>query len=290
MAVVEAARLAGVFLMEAFMYRCHPQTARMVEVIRSGAIGQVHLIQAAFGFRAGDNPESRLMKNALGGGGILDVGCYPVSFSRLVAGAALGRDFANPVQVRGMGHLGEKSRVDEYAAALLRFEGDILAQVSTGVRLQQDNSARIYGTEGWIEMTQPWMPARNGGEWSFTVHRSGSKEPEIISGTENRDLYGVEADTFARSIAAGKTIAPAMSPEDTLGNMKTLDAWRKDFGFQYDEEKADIQPPSCPRWSGRAGSRAQYALRADCRPREGHFPVDHGSGQPTQSRPRLRHL
>ena len=243
MAVVEEARKAGVFLMEAFMYRCHPQTVRLVELIRSGTLGKVSLVQAAFGFRAVANPESRLMNNRLGGGGILDVGGYPVSFARLVAGAALGRDFADPVEVRGMGHIGAESRIDEYAAALLRFEGDILAQVSTGVRLQQDNRARVFGSEGWIEVSDPWIPARDGGNWSFHLHRTGSKEPEIISGQEPRGLYGVEADTFFRSVEAGRTLAPAMSPDDSLGNMQTLDAWRKGFNFQYDEEKPDFDRP-----------------------------------------------
>jgi len=243
MAVVEAAREAGVFLMEAFMYRCHPQTIKLVDLIRSGAIGQVKLIQASFSFRAGFNPESRILNNALGGGGILDVGCYPVSLARLVAGVALGQDFADPIEVRGMGHLGPETRIDEYAAALLRFEGGIIAQVSTGVRLQQENGTRIYGTEGWIHAPQLWIPARDGGDWSFALHRAGQDKPETITGSEPRGLYGVEADTFARSIEAGRTLPPAMSPEDTLGNMRALDAWRSGFGFVYDEEKPGFNRP-----------------------------------------------
>ena len=78
MAVVEAARENDVFLMEAFMYRCHPQMRRVVELVREGAIGRVCMIQATFSFQGGTDPKSRLMNNALGGGGILDVGCYPV--------------------------------------------------------------------------------------------------------------------------------------------------------------------------------------------------------------------
>jgi predicted dehydrogenase/aryl-alcohol dehydrogenase-like predicted oxidoreductase len=243
MVVVEAAREAGVFLMEAFMYRCHPQTIELVDLIRSGDIGDVRMIQAAFGFRAGFDPESRIFNNRLGGGGILDVGGYPVSLARLVAGAACGQDFANPIEVRGMGHIGSETRVDKYAAALLRFESGIIAQVSTGVRLQQDNGARIYGTEGWIHLQDPWIPIRDGGEWSFTLHRADRSEPETIRGSELRGLYGVEADTFANSIEAGRTLPPAMSPEDTLGNMETLDAWREGFGFIYDEEKPDFNRP-----------------------------------------------
>jgi predicted dehydrogenase len=87
MAVVEAAVRNDVFLMEAFMYRCHPQTAKLVELIREGAIGQVRVIQADFSFHGGYNPESRLLNPELGGGGILDVGCYCASMARLIAGA-----------------------------------------------------------------------------------------------------------------------------------------------------------------------------------------------------------
>src|SRR5262249_37432744 len=129
MAIVEAAIANDVFLMEAFMYRCHPQTARLVELIRDRAIGDVRMIRARFGFDAPFKPESRIYKNSLGGGGILDVGCYPVSMSRLIAGASLGENFANPIDVKAAGRLGATG-VDEWSAATLKFRGDIIAQVS----------------------------------------------------------------------------------------------------------------------------------------------------------------
>ena len=90
MAVIDAAATHDVFLMEAFMYRCQPQIATVIELIKDGRIGDVTLIRAEFGFRVGWTPKSRLLDNELGGGGILDVGCYPVSMARLIAGAATG--------------------------------------------------------------------------------------------------------------------------------------------------------------------------------------------------------
>ena len=99
MAVVEAARRSDVFLMEAFMYRCHPQTERLVGLLRSGVIGDVKLVRATFGFRLPHDPEERHLANGLGGGGILDVGCYTVSMSRLVAATALGVEVAEPREV-----------------------------------------------------------------------------------------------------------------------------------------------------------------------------------------------
>src|SRR5438876_6893336 len=113
MAIVEAAIANDVFLMEGFMYRCHPQIARVMELIKNGAIGDVRVIHASFSFHWPKpwNDQSRITNNALGGGGILDVGCYPVSIARLIAGAATGKDFADPVEVKAVGHLG-KSGVD----------------------------------------------------------------------------------------------------------------------------------------------------------------------------------
>ena len=114
--VVEAARKHNVFLMEAFMYRCHPQTAKLVELLREKVIGEVRIIHASFGFHRDFNPQVRLFKNALGGGGILDVGCYTVSMSRLVAGIATGKSFADPLEVHGCAHFAPTG-VDTWATA-----------------------------------------------------------------------------------------------------------------------------------------------------------------------------
>ncbi len=86
-AIVDAARRHDRFLMEALLYRCHAQTARLVELIREDAIGAVRLIQATFCFAAPADPPGRILNHALGGGGILDVGCYCASMARLIAGA-----------------------------------------------------------------------------------------------------------------------------------------------------------------------------------------------------------
>jgi predicted dehydrogenase/aryl-alcohol dehydrogenase-like predicted oxidoreductase len=240
-AIVEAARANDVFLMEAFMYRCHPQTAKLVELIRQNVIGQVSLIQATFSFHAQFNPEGRLFKNALGGGGILDVGCYTTSLARLVAGAAMGKDFAEPIEVKGTGHIGE-ARSDEWAVAVLRFPGDIVAQLATGVALNQDNTVRIYGSEGNIIIPSAWIPAREGGSVKIIVNRKGEPQPREIVIETDQHLYGIEADTVAANIEKRQAPPPAMTWDDTLGNMRTLDLWRQSFGMIYDEEKWENLP------------------------------------------------
>ncbi len=160
-AMIHAARKAGTFLGEAFMYRLHPQTLKLVELIKSGVIGEVRMIKSSFGFAMpGFMPEHRLYANDLAGGGILDVGGYPVSMARLIAGAAAGKPFAEPDKVAGAAHLGQ-SGVDEWASALLHFPGGIVAEVSCSISLNQDNVLRILGTKGRIEVPDFWFAGGN---------------------------------------------------------------------------------------------------------------------------------
>ncbi len=233
--VVDAARRHGVLLMEAFMYRCHPQTAKIVELVRAGALGRVGLVQATFGFRRDFSPGVRLWDKARGGGGILDIGCYPVSLARLVAGAMDGLPFADPVAVAGTGHLHPQAGVDVYAAATLKFANELVAQVACGIGMEQDNSARIYGDEGWLHVPVPWGPARDGGTTTLYLHRRGAAAPEAMTVTA-APLYALEADAFAAALAAGLREVPQMTTADTLGNMVVLDRWRATVGLVYDGE------------------------------------------------------
>ena len=241
MAIVEAARRNDVFLMEAFMYRCHPQIRKLVELLRAKAIGEVRLIRASFGFNAGFNPESRLFKNALGGGGILDVGCYTTSLARLVAGVAQGKDFAEPIDVRGMGHRCETG-VDGWAIGELRFPGDLVAQIATAIQLTMDNQVRIFGTDGSLVIPDPWIPNRDGGSSKIILQAKGKTDEVVVEA--GAPLYALEADTVAAHIDKRQAASPAMTWDDTLGNMRTLDRWREAVGVVYDSEKFE----TCSAW------------------------------------------
>lgn len=246
--IFAAARQHEVFAMEAFMYRCHPQTQRLVELVRSGLIGQVRQIQATFSFLSTAGAESRLVNPQLGGGGILDVGCYTMSMARLIAGVATGQPFAEPLQVLGTGCLEQDGTVDSYAVAVAKFPGDILAQLACGMRLNQENTVCIYGTDGSLLVRDPWVPSRDGGVTEIRVHqglwpkRSLTERiahkldrwfdchrdeywTESIRIVSDRSIYAHEADTVAASIAQRQS--PAMSWDDSLGNMRALDAWRR---------------------------------------------------------------
>ncbi|MBN8217400.1 MAG: aldo/keto reductase [Spirochaetes bacterium] len=235
-AVIECAQRHKVFFMEAYMYRCHPQTAKLVDLIRSGAIGEVRHIQAAFSFHGGFNPEKRLFNNALGGGGILDVGGYPTTMARLVAGVALGREFAEPVEFKAVGMIGE-SRCDEWSCAVAKFEKGITAELSTGVSVMQDNVVRIYGSAGNLVVPTPWVVSREGGVSKILLKKNSEKDVQEILVETPEWLYGIEADTVAENLAAGQAKFPAMSHADTLGNIRLQDAWREQIGLEYDAEK-----------------------------------------------------
>ncbi len=238
MTVVEAARRHQVFLMEAFMYRCHPRTARLAELVREGAVGRVRLIRATFSFAAGYNPEGRLFSNALGGGGILDVGCYTTSIVRLVAGAATGQAFANPSEVNGSAIFCE-TEVDVVAVATLRFPGDILGQISCGVSLRQSDDLEIIGEDGVITVPGFWNPPG-----VITIRRNGVAEITEIASDPNPYKYALEADALA--LALPERESPAMSWDDTLGNMRTLDAWRDAIKLQYASERPDAPEQQLP--------------------------------------------
>ena len=234
-AVLHAHRQAGTFAGEAFMYRLHPQTARLLELIRGGAIGEVRMIQSSFGFQMPRfMPEHRLFSSELAGGGILDVGGYPVSMARLLAGAAVGEPFADPVKVRGTARLNAEG-TDDWAAAVLTFDSGIVAQVSCAVFVNLDNVLRIHGSEGRIEVPDFWFAGgdRTKGLGRIDIIKGG--KTETVSVGEERHVYSFEVDAASEAILAGRQefAAPGMSWADSLGNARVLDLWRKDAGIEY---------------------------------------------------------
>ena len=244
LAIVEAAKENDVFLMEAFMYRCHPQTKKIVELIKSKAIGEVRTIQASFSFNANFNSESRLFNNSFAGGGILDVGSYCVSMSRLIAGAANGKDFEEPTEIKAIGKIG-KTGVDEYTSAILMFPNNITASISTGIIVNEENAVRIFGSEGSLYIPSPWFCGFHGNDQGIYLKAKGKEEKITID--SNNEIYAIEADTVADNIVFRKAPSPAMSPEDSIGNMKTCDMWRLAINCIYDMEKPNANIPTASR-------------------------------------------
>ena len=234
-AIVQAARENDVFLMEAFMYRCHPQTREVIRLLRAGALGRVKAIQASFGIDGAYPASGRVLNNELGGGGILDVGCYPVSMARLVAGIANGQAFSEPLELHALGHVGEQTRVDEYTAAILKFPGEIVASLATAVQLWQDNSVRIFGSEGRMLLRTPWHPAHVT-DFSEIVIERPSREPEVIRVFAPGSIYSYEIDAVQAQLDQRQ--AAEMSWADSLGNALTLDRWRRAIGVTFAADSA----------------------------------------------------
>jgi predicted dehydrogenase len=231
--MLAAAKSNGVFFMEAFMYRCHPQTQLLRELIRSGEIGAIRMIHASFSYPSPVyNPKERRYARELGGGSILDVGCYGVSMARLIAGEIAGRRFADPLEVKGFARLEPQEKTDLTAAALLRFDGDLIAMIQSGIALKGDNVVRIEGEKGAITVGCPWAVRHGESFIQVTNHLTG--ETSIQQTTyPDEDLYAYEIDEVGRAIAAGEQQSPEMSWEDSLGNAVVLDAWLAEAGVRY---------------------------------------------------------
>jgi aryl-alcohol dehydrogenase-like predicted oxidoreductase len=209
-----------------------------VELLKEKIIGEVRFVRASFGFQAKMNSNSRLFSDEFGGGAILDVGCYPVSMARLIAGVVSGGESADPEELQGTGTLCETG-VDERAAAVLRFPNGLLAAVETAITVKLDNQTQIFGSEGEIIVPQPWVPARDGGKTVIIVKRKDAKEPAEIIMETAVPLYAWEADCVAENLSAKQGKFPAMSLADTLGNMRTLDRWRSACKLTYKKERLD---------------------------------------------------
>jgi predicted dehydrogenase len=240
MVMLEACRANKVFLMEAFMWRCHPGTAEWLKLIREGVIGDVRLIEAQFSFNMNGNPTSTRMINKLGGGGIMDVGCYTVSAARAIAGNARGKDFAEPIDMQGYGHVGETG-VDEWATVTMRFPGDVLANLSCGVQLSQHNQIRIYGSKGNMIVQSPWFA-----DGKAIINLGG--ESREVAHSSPKSLYTHEVDMLGRCVREGRleAYAPAMTWADSLGQQLTLDRWRKAVGVVFEGETLDKPPNTLP--------------------------------------------
>ncbi|HET6428984.1 MAG TPA: Gfo/Idh/MocA family oxidoreductase [Phycisphaerae bacterium] len=218
--VIAAARAAGVFCMEAMWTRFLPYIVKLRKLLADGAIGEVRMLAADFGFRAGFDPSSRLLDPNLGGGGLLDVGVYPVSLSSMILG--------EPAEVAALADLGATG-VDEQAAYVLKHPGGRLAVLYSAVRTKTPMEAVILGTDGDIRLHSPWWCGQ-----TLTVTAGG--KPETIDLPREGNGYNYEAEEVGRCLRAGRTESDVMPLAETLSVMRTLDAIRAAFGLKYPME------------------------------------------------------
>lgn len=218
--LIDAAKAKGVFVMEAMWTRFFPVMTKLKELVEGGAIGEVKLLQADFGFNSPFNPESRTDKPELGGGALLDVGVYPISLASFLLGT--------PTEVSSQAHLGPTG-VDEQAAVILGHGGGALALLSTAIRATTPQEAVIMGSKGTIRVPAPWWKPE-----SLTL--STSEETETFSSPLPHNGYPYEAEEVARCLREGLTESPTMPLAETLAVMKTLDTCRAQWGMTYPGE------------------------------------------------------
>ena len=219
--IVDASRAAKVFLMEAMWSRFIPATVAARKMIAEGKIGDPLMIQADFGFRAGINPNGRLFNPDLAGGGLLDVGVYPISFSSMI--------FGEPTQVASLAEIGETG-VDFLAGAVLGHSGGRISMISTGIRINTPQAAVVIGAEGTLRMPAPfWNPRK-------VVLAAGGKEEEFdfpIAGNG----YEFEAIEVANCVRAGKIESDGLPLDESISVVRTMDKCRAQWGLKYPGEE-----------------------------------------------------
>jgi predicted dehydrogenase len=221
--VVGLAREKGLFLMEGMWTRFFPLMEEVRRLVSTGVLGEVRMLNVDFGFRADPDLASRLFAPGLGGGALLDVGVYCVSFASMVLGPPSGSV--------GIPHLGDTG-VDEQASIILEHEGGRLANLSVGIRTTTPQEATIMGTEGYVRIHHPWWRPH-----SMTISRPG-EEDETIEAPVTGNGFNYEAAEVMRCLEAGKTESNIMPLDETISVLRTMDGIREAWGLRYPGEEA----------------------------------------------------
>lgn len=232
-AMFDTAERCGRVLAEAFMYRCHPQTRAVVDAIRGGAIGEVKLIRTTFCYRTKKIDGNVRFDKQLGGGALMDIGCYCIDFARLITGAS-------PTSVQAVGRL-HGSGVDLSASGVLTYPGGAAMTFTCGMDVQASNLAQVCGTEGYIDIPVPWKPTPGSAAWLLRTmtppkQDGGPKQglsplSQTISSEADRPLYALEADAFAEAVLDGAELF--MPAADSLSNAAVLDELRRQVGVAW---------------------------------------------------------
>jgi D-xylose 1-dehydrogenase (NADP+, D-xylono-1,5-lactone-forming) len=201
----DAAEKNGRILMEAFMYRHNPQTKRFLELVEGGAIGRLRLVRAAFSFPLADAMNVRLNAE-LEGGALMDVGCYCVSGSRLLAG--------EPEVVSGQ-EVAAPSGVDELFAGTLRFPGGVLAEIDCGLVLPERDELEAIGEEGSIFLDDPWHSR------SPVLELRREERTERIE-LEPEDSYRLQLENMSAAVRG--RAQPLLGRADALGQARAMEA------------------------------------------------------------------
>lgn len=204
-AVVEAARQHRVVVTEAFMYRHHPQTLRVKQLIDEGAIGHLRSLTGVFSFTL-DEPDSFHLDPSMGGGSIWDVGCYPISYARTMVGQE--PESASAFQITG------PSGVDMMITGDMHFPGKVIAHVYSSFTTPHRMSFEIYGDDGYILIPTPYTPNRS---VKITVNSRGVNRTEWF---RREELYQGEIEDISTAVFYGSQ--PLISLQDSRNNTAAI--------------------------------------------------------------------
>jgi predicted dehydrogenase len=204
----------GVVIGEAFMVQVHPQWVRTVELVRSGKIGEPRFAIGAFGYFNDDFANIRHVRE-WGGGGLMDVGCYPIKTSRMVFGE-------EPTRVAGTLVRNAQTGVDTLASAMLEYPSGHCV-FTCGMMVAGNQSMAFHGTKGRIEIEVPFNAPAGG---TTTIRFDDGRDPfgggRVVEEIGACDQYTLQGDAFSRAVLSGS--APPVPLEDSVRNMAVIDA------------------------------------------------------------------
>lgn len=215
--MIELARSNNIFLMEAFWTRFLPGIKKVLELIQSGAIGQIKMVKADFGFKAEFNPSSRLFDLDLGGGSLLDVGVYPLFLSLLLLG--------KPSSIKAISHIG-RTGVDENCGIIFDYSNGEMANLFSSIVTDTITQAEIFGETGSIRIHKKWfMPS------PVSLIKGDKEEKFEFDFTGNG--YNYEIEEVVKCLEEGKTESELLPLDFSLDLMELLDHVKKECGIHY---------------------------------------------------------
>ncbi len=223
--MVRVAREENVFLMEAMITRHVPLINKVLTWIKDGRIGEVRIVRASRCARGIFPPGARQMNPELGGGSLLDVGVYVISFASMIFQKT-------PVETTGVGHIGDWGS-DDQGIAILKYDNGAMADLSFALNTAAVNEAYIFGTEGYIKIEDVFaVPTRA----SLVINKA---EADVLSEPIIGNALNYEAEEVMRCIKAGLKESPLMPLDESIQIMEIMDNIRKPWGLVYSNDKRE---------------------------------------------------
>lgn len=220
----ERAHEKDLFLMEAMWMKCRPSFLKAREWIQAGRIGNVKVIRADFCNLCPYDPDDRLFRPDCGGGSLLDLGIYPITFAADILGYS-------PKEIISSAYIA-KDRVDHYASVLMRYEGGAFADLSMGFDFQCENTAVIIGDEGSITFGK-WFHCTD----DIVLYDTNSKEIERFHCSNGGTGYEYEIEEVHSCLRKGLKESPLVPHSETASIMKIMDTCRSQWGMTFPEEE-----------------------------------------------------